>query len=391
MSVNIKEIFKNMVLRIIKTALYIATLSLFLTFVSSCDDDPTVTYNFTTSGDYQGAYWPTASWRTCSPEAVGMSSDRLNDLYDYMVNSQAVTRGLMVIRDGYIVAEYYATGFDENSRFASYSVAKSFLSALVGIAIDKGLISGVDIKAFLHLPMWQSDGTDPQKKEIALKHFLTMTSGLQWVENFNGPDEENDVFSMIASNDYLRYALDKPVVNAAGATWNYSGGDSMAISGILQHAVGETAYDFGQRYLFNSIGIPNIIWESDPAGRTIGGWGIEATVREFAKFGYLYMNNGVWNGAQIVSSKWVDESTEKPFAGLYWYGYKWWLAPSFTPEGATDIPQDTFAAMGLFGQKIYVIPAYNIVVVRTGADVTDYSKEWTDYQLVRLAIASVTE
>lgn len=214
-----------------------------------------------------------------------------------------------------------------------------------------------------------------------------MRSGLEWNEPLDQGIFASDVTQMILRDDYLQYVLTKPLTHEPGTHWRYSSGDSMLLSGLIERASGRTAYAFGYDNLFLPIGIAGIHWESDPAGHTIGGWGIEATIRDYAKFGFLYQKKGRWQDRQIVSEAWVDESTQSSSGDLDFYGYQWWLLPSLGGHEASNVPEDTFYALGLFNQNIFVIPSEEIVIVRTAQEVL--STKWNALEFLKLVMDSV--
>ncbi|MCP4147671.1 MAG: serine hydrolase [bacterium] len=347
-------------------------------FLCNCrkeNESPQV--QFLSGGSYQGQYWPTSGWRSCSPEEVGMNGARLMEIYDYVANPAVNTEGLVIIRDGYIVAEAYFGDFSIDTRHASYSVAKSFISALVGIAIDRGVLSGVDERVADFYPSWQAPGTETGKQNMQVRHLLTMASGLQWDEsNYYDDTGENDAFLMGAESDYIQYVLNKPSQYEPGTMWNYSSGDSMLLSGIIQGAAGRTAYSFALENLLAPIGIAGITWDSDEAGHTVGGWGISATVREYAKFGYLYLNRGQWENSRVVPEAWVEASLRRLTENIDFYGYQWWLAPAIEGFQGSIVPPDMFLAWGIYTQQIFVLPSHNMVIVRVAND--PGSPQWSE-------------
>lgn len=369
-------------------ALLLSTLVYCLVFFPGCkvkNNEP-----FVGTGSYEGVYWPTTGWRTCAPEEVGMNSGRLNDVYDYAANSNINTYGLIIIRRGYIVAEAYFQGYSLNSTFPSYSIAKSFLSSLFGIAIDQELIEGVNEEVSAYLTEWTNPEHDDEKRRMTIRHLLTMRSGLEWnEEEYYGDTSQNDVFLMGSSNDYLEYAMSKPSIYEPGNRWYYSSGDSMLLSGILERAVNRTAFQFAQERLLPPIGAEGITWSSDPAGHTIGGWGVRATVREYAKFGYLYLKEGEWEGQQVVPRQWVLESTSPAGNGINWYGYQWWLVSALSGFHGSIVPPGTFIAWGIFTQQIFVIPERDIVIVRVGNDSDPYDDEWREVEFLTLVLEAI--
>jgi CubicO group peptidase (beta-lactamase class C family) len=343
--------------------------------------------HFIASGSYQGEYWPTAEWRTCRPEDVGMDSRSLYTAYEYAGRSEFVTEGVAVVRRGYVVGEEYFRGYGATTRFASYSVAKSFLSAVVGVAIETGSIPGVDQLAYPYFDAWRSPGTDERKRAITVRHLLTMQSGLRFTDATSGGIAGTDIEGILNAADSVAYVLDLPSVYDPGTHWNYSSGDSILLSGIVQAATGRSVLDLGREHIFERIGIRTMTWSSDSAGHTIGGWGIGATVRDYARFGYLYLKNGSWNGEALVPEPWIRQSLLPAGPAVGWYGFQWWLAPLFSNDPRNAVPGDTFAAQGLYLQKIFVIPSWDLVVVRVGTD--QGSSTWSDTEFLGRILVSI--
>jgi CubicO group peptidase (beta-lactamase class C family) len=343
--------------------------------------------HFIATGSYEGEYWPTADWRTCRPEDVGMDSQALYSAYEYAARSEFVTEGVAVVRHGYVVAEEYFRGYGPTTRFASYSVAKSFLSAVVGVAIEAGSIPSLDQAAYPYFDEWRAPGTDDRKRAITLRDLLTMRSGLRFTDATSGGIAGTDIEGVLAAPDSVAYVLGLPAIHDPGTHWNYSSGDSILLSGIVQAATGRSVFDFGRDRIFDRIGMRGMTWSSDPAGHTIGGWGIGATVREYARFGYLYLKNGSWNGETLVPEGWVRQSLAAASPAVGWYGFQWWLASSFSGDARNPVPADTFAAQGLYLQKVFVIPSRDIVVVRVGTD--QGPSTWSDTEFLGRILSSI--
>jgi CubicO group peptidase (beta-lactamase class C family) len=214
-----------------------------------------------------------------------------------------------------------------------------------------------------------------------------LTSGLDWDEGSESI-EENDVYKMGLSEDFLKYALDKAPIHEPGAVWNYSSGDSMILSGAIQAATGQTTHEFARAHLLGRLGITNFEWESDPTGATVGGWGITTPAREYAKLGYLYLKNGWWDGTVVVPSWWIDDSTSPASSRIDFYGYLWWLASSLSGYNPSLVPPDTFIALGLFTQQIFVMPSRDLVVVRLGDDIDPNPGDWDEVTFLGLILNS---
>jgi CubicO group peptidase (beta-lactamase class C family) len=358
--------------------------------------------DFLKKGAFEGKYWPTLGWKSCYPEDVGMDSATLMSVYDYVANPAVQTRGVAIIRKGYIVAETYFNGLNQYSRHPSYSVAKSFVSALIGIGLEQGIFKNIEEPIFHYFPelnkkkkvhirgsFLQNLPAPGARKRITIEHLLTMSSGLKWNEQDYFNDPLNDVYLMADSYDYIQYVLNKSPEYEPGIVWRYSSGDSMLLSGLFTRVLGVSAYEFGQEYLFEPLGITNIIWHTDPAGHTIGGWGIEATIREYAKFGYLYSKKGRWERRQVIPEPWIYESWEPVSESIDFYGYQWWLLPVFEGHEDSIIPEDTYIAWGLYTQQIFVIPSKDLVIVRMADD--PGSSEWDELEFLTRIMKSLRD
>ena len=280
-----------------------------------------------------------------------MEAGKLAEMLDAIQEQHLNLHSLLVIRNGYLVSETYFGSHQQDTRHETYSVTKSFVATLIGMAIDKGYIDGVEHRIVDFFPERTLANLDEQKEAMTLNDVLTMRSGLDWQEG------EAAYGAMYRSPDWVQFMLDKPMVWPPGSQFNYCSGCSHLLSAILQQTTGMNTRDFAEEYLFEPMGVSNAVWDTDGAGIPIGGWGLQMTPREMAKLGHLYLHHGEWEGQQIVSASWVEEATkEHTQAEDEWgYGYQWWTYP---PLGA-------YAAWGLYGQTIFVIPESDLVVVTT--------------------------
>jgi CubicO group peptidase (beta-lactamase class C family) len=295
--------------------------------------------------------WPTRDWTSASPASQGMDAQLLASAVTAAKEEKIGLYSLLVIRNGVIVAETYFNGDDASTRREVYSCTKSFTGTLIGIAIDKGLIKGVDRPLSDFLPAASYANPDPRKAAITLENMLTMNSGLDWNES------DATYSAMYSSSDWTKYVLGFPMRAQPGTEFNYCSGCSHVLSAVIQNQTSGTAKQFAKTNLLDPLGISGAMWESDAQGIPIGGWGLRLTPREMAKLGYLYLHKGQWNGKQIVSSAWVQAATQKHSAtdNNLDYGYQWWIYPRF---GA-------YAALGRYGQTIFVVPDKNLVIVTT--------------------------
>jgi CubicO group peptidase (beta-lactamase class C family) len=315
---------------------------------------------------------------------VQVDSDALYRVYEYASTASFNTNGLLIIKDGYIIGEAYLNGYSENDRFPSYSVAKSFLSALIGIAVDEGYIDSIDDFAYKYFIEWQTEGIDQRKKLITVRHLLQMSSGILWNEDYN--NETNSIVQMAESGDFLTFMLNQPMESNPGTFWEYNTGNSALLSGLIQRTTGMNAFQYGMIKMFQTIGIPGIEWGEDDAGLTIGGWGINATLREYAKFGYLFLRNGLWENEQIVPEEWVTISTTPISSNIQYYCLHWW---KITGLEDFNLATGVYAAKGIHGQLIYVIPDYNMLAVKTGNDPDPVFQGWNEAEFISLILDSL--
>jgi CubicO group peptidase (beta-lactamase class C family) len=331
--------------------------------------------DFIGKGEFSGPYWPTDEWKTCRPEAVGMNSEKLRQAIEYAATSSFNTEGLIVIRRGYVVGEAYFGKFKIDSLHVSHSMAKSFTSTLIGIAIDKGLIKGIDEKLCLYYPEWKCDDQKDYRSRITIRHALTLTTGLEWQENWARMDPgTNDAIKMGMSGQFIHYMAGRRGLYEPGERFVYSTGDPMLLSRVLQNATGKTAFEFAQQNLFQPLNINNVRWEKDKEGYTATAWGLQATVRNFAKFGYLIQNKGVWDDKQVVSKGWLEKATQTDSSVRMWnaYGYLWHVnLPLRLRDFSGILPKDGFMAEGILGQNIVIIPSRDLVIVRVANQIKE--------------------
>jgi len=318
--------------------------------------------------------WPTQAWPIGAP-AGGVDGTRLDAALAHAFvatgpGGLADTRALLVVQHGAIVAERYARGFRPDTRFHSWSVAKSITQALVGILVRDG---SLDVSAPAPVPAWQAAGD--ARRTITLDQLLHMTSGLA------NQDDTQDVASsvvvaMLFGNQSARmaeYAASLPLIHQPGSYWAYSTATSMIVADIVQRRVGgsqDAMLGFMRRELFEPIGMRSAVPEFDAGGTFMGGGFVYASARDYARFGYLYLRNGMWDGARILPEGWVDYTrtpAAAPNNGVY--GANFWL--NLTPaEGQfkvlPDGPASAFAASGNDGQLIVIVPTQDLVVVRLG-------------------------
>jgi len=305
-------------------------------------------------------YWPTQGWITSPPQAQGMDPEILEKGISLLEQTFPQPHSLLVVRHGYLVVEkYYGVGPRTSQDVAS--VGKSVISALVGIAIEQGRIKGLDQKVIDYFPQAVTPGMDPRFSDITIKDLLTMTPGFYWPET-------EPVAGAVVDEWWERGNLPEelfqlPMVEEPGSVFKYCTACTHLLSAILSISTGMTARDFAQENLFGPLGISSDDWDwlTTSYGYNKGGWAIYLTPRDMAKFGYLYLKHGEWDGNQIISSDWVRESTRRQIklgdSQVEGYGYLWWVT---NLQG-----HPAYYAAGHGGQYIYVLPTLDLVVVVT--------------------------
>ncbi len=262
----------------------------------------------------------------------------------------------MVVHKGIPAAEVYKPGFSEDTRFLSWSMAKSFVNSFAGIMVREGLL---DVNAPAGLAEWEGD----ERRNITMNDLLQMQSGLKWNEDYGN---RSDVTVMLhCDDDMSRYAFDRPVQFPAGTKWYYSSGTTNIVSYLLRQKIGsdDEYYTFLHRNLFSRTGIRNAVFEVDPEGTMVGSSYLYLTARDYARFGLLYLNDGVFNGERILPEGWVEYSTTPASASGGEYGAFFWLNRSGKLPSA---PRDMYMCVGHDGQRIFIIPSREMVVVVLG-------------------------
>jgi CubicO group peptidase (beta-lactamase class C family) len=297
----------------------------------------------------QRDYWPTKEWKTTAREDHGLDTNSLAAAITQLQSLCPPVRSLLVVRHGRLIVERYFNGSTKDEPGNIKSASKSILSALVGIALEQGFIRSIDQPVIDFFPEYRDQLGDPRKKQITLRHLLTMSAGLEYVEN--GPISRR----WMASRDWHGFTLKSKLVAEPGAEFNYSTALTHLLSGVITRATGTNTLAFAKRVLLDPIGASVAQWDQDPRGNYWGGSEVHLTPRSMAKFGYLYLNHGQWDGNQIVPAAWIQASTQQTNAARY--GFLWWL------DNFED--HSIYFAQGLGGQYILVVPDLDVVVVVT--------------------------
>ena len=281
---------------------------------------------------------------------------------------EQVTLSLLVVHKGQIVHERYAPGVDASTRTRTWSTAKSIAVTLIGMLVDQGRLALDEPLGFEWLPRDASPETDP-RSEITLRHLLNMSSGLYPVDNRGMEYATGSGMSYWAGASSVNGALDRGLVRKPGTLWDYENYD--AILGVLamKNALGDekTYMEFPRKALLDRIGMRNTLLGVDRFGDFVLSSQVYANARDLARFGLLYLQNGLWNGERLLSEDWIEfVRTPAPATASRgnFYGGHWWLVP----DDRNDVPKDAYATAGNRGQYVIVVPSHNLVIVRRGLD-----------------------
>ena len=298
------------------------------------------------------------------PYGNGSHKDSVFESIDYKKLNETVnsifgvrkTRAVLVLYKDQIIAEKYSEGFTKDSRILGWSMTKSIMSTVFGILEHQ---QKINIQDKAPVESWQNDA----RKEITIHNLLQMNSGLEWDENY---DEISDATKMLfLERDMTKVQEEKPLIGKPNETWNYSSGTSNLLSGILrdQFKNHQSYLDFWYAYLIDKIGMNSMILESDLAGNYVASSYAWATTRDWGKFGLLYLHNGAWNGEELFTKEWVDYVTTPTPTSNGSYGAQFWLN---TEKQLKDVSQNMYFADGYQGQRVYILPDEDLVIVRFG-------------------------
>ncbi|MFL5748343.1 MAG: serine hydrolase domain-containing protein [Niastella sp.] len=283
----------------------------------------------------------------------------------------AYTRAFLVVYDGNIVGERYASGFNKNTVQIGWSMTKSLTSAVIGVLVKAGKLNP---DAPAPVPEWQNTN----KEKIKLKDLLHQSSGLDYTEDYNGPSEATNM--LFKRGDMGAFTAKLPLKYEPGTIFYYSSGNANILSRIIRHTVGDSVYaGFPYKALFHKINMYSLVLEPDASGTYVGSSYSYASARDFARFGLFYYNNGVWNGEQLLPANWVKETIQPAASNKQQrYGYQFWLNGQDDKDPSKrwfpDAPADMFFADGYGGQNIFIIPSKKLIIVRLGVHTVDENK-----------------
>jgi CubicO group peptidase (beta-lactamase class C family) len=334
-----------------------------------------VTYSYTVPADIGDG------WQVASLADEGFDLDLIENMMGRVVSEQyAGIDSVTIIKNNKLVLYWFADReldqFDDwvnnrdKERHILHSTSKSVTSALVGIAIDQGFIASTDVPFYSLFNYANYLHWDPRKADMTLEDALTMRLGLEWDEwTYPYTSPNNDLVALNTFNtDWAKALLDLPMVEDPGTSFTYNTAATTAIGQAVENAIGMPLADFANINLFYPMQITDAVWATTPTGLPIGGSGLYLRPRDLAKFGQLYLNNGAWQGQQLISADWIADTVVRRVDISSWatfseaYGFQWWLDDlSYNFQ-----PVETWKTSGYGGQYLFVIPSLDLVVAFTG-------------------------
>ena len=337
--------------------------------------------------------WPAGDQVPQAPSVGGVDSRKLNQALEAAFaeptpDNPRKTRAVIAVYDGKLVAERYAPGFSKSIPLLGWSMSKSVTNAVVGVLVKKGKL---DIHRPAPVPEWQN--ADDPRRRITLDQLLRMSSGLEFNEAYA---PFSDAVSMFYdSYDFAAYAAQKPLEEEPDTKFNYSSGTANIIARIIRRAAEEEYrdyYTFIHLELFDKIGMHSVVFEPDPSGTLVGSSYVFATARDWARFGLLFLQDGIWEGERLLPEGWVSYTTtptQKAPRGEY--GALFWLNAGSASNPANrrwpSIPIDAYLADGFQEQRVIIIPSRKLVLVRLGN--SSYSDAWNDEKFISDVLAAL--
>jgi len=357
------------------------------------------------------SYWPTKGWITKKPQSLGMKVSYLKEMEKYTFSRQKPekdrkgirTDGVVIIYKGFLVFEKYGGGFDKNKIHLTWSDAKSYVNALYGIAVKENRLKIKD-PAWKYYPSLNRG----DHKKITVDMLLRMSSGLYTNETYEASPLKSTVNAMlftIGHKDMAAYGASQKLEYKPDTRFEYSSPTSNLLMALLKKTMNKKAYNnYPWKKLFNVLGMKNVVFEQDAAGTFVGSSYVYSTPRDMAKFGFLYLHDGIWQNRRILPREWVTYSTT--ITSTYYttkdfsadeaddpaYGAHWRLNRDI-PEinmkrPLPDVPEDMFMARGHWGQFIYIIPSKDLVIVYTG---DNRDKSLNENKFLKYIVDSVSQ
>lgn len=380
-----------------------------LTILAGCDGSGGATgtsgadrlqYNYTVPADIGDG------WQVADLADEGMDTQKITDMMGGVLNEDyANVDSVAIVRNNKLLLYWYANrsldqhdaliSNTDNERHILHSSSKSFISALVGIAIDQQYIMSTQVSFYDLFNYASIDNPDPRKGDVTLEDALTMRLGLTWDE-WSSPygSQSNSLTALQAGgSDWSKALLDLPMAHNPGTVFAYNTAASIAIGQAVENATGMPLGVFANTFLFQPMQISSAAWWRTPTGLPNGGSGLFLNTRGFAKFGQLYLNGGSWRGQQLINADWIADTIVRRVnlsaISEYseGYGFQWWL-DDFTHKGQTI---EAWTTSGLGGQFMFVVPSLDLVVAFTGSNYDDFSIIDNLYAMMRLYVLSAID
>jgi CubicO group peptidase (beta-lactamase class C family) len=297
---------------------------------------------------------------TISVNGNTLELEQLENMVEKIENENLGINSVIIVKNNQLVFERYFNENEKDNLQLTYHIINSVISTLIGICIDCGLIENVNQKVITFFPEYKEKITDSLQYKITIEHLLTMTGGYEWESEHHN----NEIKEFVENPDLLEYMFSCSIANDPGTAFSQNSGGIFLLAKIIEKATSTTIEKFADEKLFKPLEIHNYKWERDSTGKTKGAYALHMSPRDLAKFGCLYLNEGVWDDKEIVKREWIKKSTElhlalSPIAPISLeieqngMGYLWWNFSGM------------YAAQGHSGQKLFVIPSKNTVVVIT--------------------------
>jgi len=380
-----------------------------------------------TSSALAQSEWPTSGWTSTTASEVDLNPKVLSTLdadieqgkygyvdsmliirggkvaferyYDRDYNSiyqkEASTPGPLVVRDPTGPYNYFNSWWHPYLQYGKLhtmqSVTKSVVSTVIGIAVGRGDFPDLDTPVLKYFESGSVDNVDDKKRQMTIRHLLTMTTGLEWNEDYPYSDPRNTAATMQVSPDWVQFTIDLPMSTEPGKSFQYNSGATLILGHLFSKATGMDLEEYAVRYLFKPLGIDNFYWKRTPFGLIDTQEGLYVSSRDIAKIAYLYLKQGMWEDKSIIPGAWVDASIT-PFVSVtdnrsVEYGYSWWLL-NYEYKGQA---RRAFAGIGFGGQYPIVIPELDMVIVFTGWNILAEGPRMSTKEGIKRILEAVSE
>jgi len=375
-------------MRILRISTICIILIIAFTFSCKKEDNPNPNnYNYTIPEVFDDGL------ETSSLESVGLDLVPIVEMMNYINSTEGhVIHNILILKNNKLVFEEYFKGYKLNytadhlngelmdySRTTDHpmhSVSKSVTSVIFGIAVKDGYITDLNKKIIDYFPEY-ADLLTGDKANITIHHLLTMTCGLAFDEwTYPYTDLRNEFRQAMEIDDPISFILSKPMVSVPGTQFHYSSGSGLVLAAILEKVTGKKFLDYANENLFDPLRSEGGVWTSSHSGLTLASSGLYFKARELTKIGLLFLNNGQWEGKQIITPEWIQLSQQEYIStnNLFYqhssYGYQWWIT-HFTING---VSHKCFFAVGWGNQFMYIIPDINMIIEFNCGNYEDLNK-----------------